>query len=59
MDRLYTSVEEFVRERGGSRAIKRVLIANNGISAVKAIRSIRKWAYETFANEHEVGGASS
>ena len=31
-----------------------MLIANNGIGAVKAIRSIRRWAYETFGNENEV-----
>lgn len=28
-----------------------VLIANNGIAAVKCMRSIRRWAYETFRNE--------
>ena len=32
----------------------RVLVANNGIAAVKFIRSIRNWAYKTFANEHAV-----
>lgn len=35
----------------GKKAIKKLLIANNGIAAVKAIRSIRKWAYETFEND--------
>lgn len=29
-----------------------ILIANNGIAAVKCIRSIRRWAYEIFRNEH-------
>ena len=29
----------------------KILIANNGIAAVKEIRSIRKWAYETFNDE--------
>ena len=28
-----------------------ILIANNGIGAVKAIRSIRRWSYETFGSE--------
>lgn len=28
-----------------------ILIANNGIAAVKCMRSIRRWAYETFRNE--------
>lgn len=31
-----------------------VLIANNGIAAVKNIRSVRKWAYETFGNERAI-----
>ena len=52
----YSSVEEFVKARGGKRALKKVLIANNGIGAVKAIRSIRRWAYEIFGNEREVSG---
>lgn len=39
---------------GGSRVIQKVLIANNGIGAVKAIISIRRWAYETLDNEHAV-----
>lgn len=28
-----------------------ILIANNGIAAVKCMRSIRKWAYEVFRND--------
>lgn len=31
-----------------------MLIANNGIAAVKEIRSVRKWAYETFGNERAI-----
>ena len=31
-----------------------ILIANNGIAAVKEIRSIRKWSYETFGAERAV-----
>lgn len=31
-----------------------VLIANNGIAAVKEIRSIRQWSYETFGTERAV-----
>ncbi|KAJ0397443.1 hypothetical protein P43SY_009298 [Pythium insidiosum] len=52
--RSFASVDEYVRELQGKRAIKSVLIANNGISAVKAIRSIRSWSYEMFADEHKV-----
>lgn len=31
-----------------------VLIANNGIAAVKCMRSIRRWAYEMFRNERAI-----
>ena len=50
----YASVEDYVQDLGGRRAIKKVLIANNGIGAVKAIRSIRRWAYEWFGREKAV-----
>ena len=45
---------EFVRTFGGKRVIEKVLIANNGIAAVKCMRSIRKWAYELFGNERAI-----
>lgn len=45
---------EFVRTFGGKRVIEKVLIANNGIAAVKCMRSIRKWAYELFGNEKAI-----
>jgi acetyl-CoA carboxylase/biotin carboxylase 1 len=31
-----------------------VLIANNGIAAVKEIRSVRQWSYETFGSERAI-----
>ncbi|KAK7068522.1 hypothetical protein SK128_027163 [Halocaridina rubra] len=43
--------QEFVRKFGGNKVITRILIANNGIAAVKCMRSIRKWAYEVFRND--------
>ncbi|KAF6025259.1 hypothetical protein EB796_016427 [Bugula neritina] len=43
--------EEFVKKFGGDQTINKVLIANNGIAAVKCMRSIRRWAYEVFKNE--------
>lgn len=42
---------EYVEALGGTRQIRKVLIATNGIAAVKAIRSIRRWSYETFGAE--------
>nr|CAD7427552.1 unnamed protein product [Timema monikensis] len=46
--------EEFVRRFGGSKVINKVLIANNGIAAVKCMRSIRRWSYELFKNERAI-----
>mmetsp|Transcript_9843 Transcript_9843/g.16193 ORF Transcript_9843/g.16193 Transcript_9843/m.16193 type:complete len:2349 (-) Transcript_9843:1208-8254(-) len=48
------AVAKYVRKSGGNKPIRKILIANNGIAAVKAIRSIRKWAYETFGNERQI-----
>jgi acetyl-CoA carboxylase/biotin carboxylase 1 len=62
-------VTDFVKANGGHTVITKVsppsspqlyvtndqiLIANNGIAAVKEIRSIRKWSYETFGAERAV-----
>ncbi|KAI9293200.1 acetyl-CoA carboxylase [Neoconidiobolus thromboides FSU 785] len=47
-------VSDFVKKNGGHTVITKVLIANNGIGAVKEIRSVRKWAYETFGNERAI-----
>ncbi|XP_043262710.1 acetyl-CoA carboxylase isoform X2 [Colletes gigas] len=46
--------EEFVHRFGGSKVINKILIANNGIAAVKCMRSIRRWSYEMFKNERAV-----
>ncbi|KAF9175178.1 acetyl-coenzyme-A carboxylase [Mortierella sp. AD011] len=47
-------VRDFVRQHGGHSVITKILIANNGIAAVKEIRSVRKWAYETFGDERAI-----
>lgn len=45
----------FVRERGGDAGpILSILVANNGIAAVKFMRSVRKWAYATFGSEKAI-----
>ncbi|KAK0238625.1 acetyl CoA carboxylase [Armillaria nabsnona] len=49
-----SSMLDFVKQNGGHTVITKVLIANNGIAAVKEIRSIRQWSYETFGREREV-----
>mmetsp|Transcript_38039 Transcript_38039/g.93045 ORF Transcript_38039/g.93045 Transcript_38039/m.93045 type:complete len:2078 (+) Transcript_38039:68-6301(+) len=44
------SLEEFVKQHGGKRAIRRILLANNGMAATKAIMSMRKWAFLTLGS---------
>ena len=54
--RRFPNVTSFVNQLGGSKSvvIEKVLIANNGVAAVKAIRSIRKWAYDVFGDERAI-----
>ncbi|KFA48248.1 hypothetical protein S40293_07364 [Stachybotrys chartarum IBT 40293] len=60
-----SKVKDFVGQNDGHTVITnagleadseflQVLIANNGIAAVKEIRSVRKWAYETFGDERAI-----
>ncbi|KAF7770541.1 hypothetical protein Agabi119p4_6515 [Agaricus bisporus var. burnettii] len=49
-----SSVKNFVQSHGGHTVITKVLIANNGIAAVKEIRSVRQWSYETFGGDREI-----
>ncbi|THU97749.1 acetyl CoA carboxylase [Dendrothele bispora CBS 962.96] len=49
-----SALHDFVKANGGHTVITKVLIANNGIAAVKEIRSIRQWSYETFGSERQV-----
>lgn len=54
MPSVASSIDAYVESLGGKHPIRKILIANNGIAAVKAIRSIRRWAYETFGDERAV-----
>lgn len=47
-----TTLEEYVKDRGGDLVIRKVLIANNGMAAAKAIISMRQWAYMELGDEH-------
>lgn len=38
-------LEEYVKAMGGDKVIRKILIANNGMAATKAILSMRQWAY--------------
>ena len=50
----FSNVPDFVNWSGGDHDIQKILIANNGIGATKAIKSIRRWAFDTFGNERVV-----
>lgn len=54
--RRFSTVQSYVQHLGGDKSIviEKVLIANNGVAAVKAIRSMRKWAYEVFGDERAI-----
>ena len=41
----WDSLEEYVSKHEGMRVISRILIANNGIAAVKCMQSMRRWEY--------------
>jgi len=45
---------DYVKARGGTKLIRRILIANNGMAATKTIMSIRNWAYNTFGDERAI-----
>ncbi|KZS94649.1 acetyl CoA carboxylase [Sistotremastrum niveocremeum HHB9708] len=47
-------VRDWVEAHGGHTVITKVLIANNGIAAVKEIRSIRQWSYDTFGTDRAI-----
>ena len=49
-----SQIEEFCKALGGNNPINSILIANNGMAAVKFMRSIRSWAYETFGTERAI-----
>ncbi|KAL3655269.1 acetyl-coenzyme-A carboxylase [Castilleja foliolosa] len=51
---IVAEVDEFCYALGGKRPIHSILIANNGMAAVKFIRSIRTWAYETFGSDKAI-----
>ena len=47
-------VEEFCKSKGGKRPIQRILVANNGMAATKAIMSMRQWAYANLGDERAI-----
>ncbi|KAL2503796.1 Acetyl-CoA carboxylase 1 [Abeliophyllum distichum] len=51
---MVSEVDEFCHALGGKNPVHSILIANNGMAAVKFIRSIRTWTYETFGTEKAI-----
>ncbi|KAJ7965672.1 Acetyl CoA carboxylase [Quillaja saponaria] len=49
-----SEIDAFCHALGGKKPIHSILIANNGMAAVKFIRSVRTWAYETFGTEKAI-----
>lgn len=56
-----SKLHHFLHSHQGKTLIRRILVANNGMAAVKCIRSIRRWAstyliqaYEELGNEREI-----
>ena len=48
---LLSQIDELCFALGGNKPIRSILIANNGMAAVKFMRSVKAWAYETFGTE--------
>jgi acetyl-CoA carboxylase / biotin carboxylase 1 len=48
------ALKERIQTLGGDRPVHSVLVANNGLAAVKFIRSIRSWAYKTFGDHQAI-----
>ena len=41
----------WVKQCGGTRAVQRILVANNGMAAAKFILSIRNWLLQMFGDD--------
>jgi len=48
------SMEDYVKSHGGLRVIRRILLANNGMAATKAIMSMRNWAFMELGSTQEL-----
>lgn len=50
----YEALNTMVRELGGDKPVHSVLVANNGLAAVKFMRSVRNWAFKRFGDERAI-----
>jgi acetyl-CoA carboxylase/biotin carboxylase 1 len=51
---LSKQLDQWVQESGGDLPIHSVLVANNGLAAVKFMRSIRSWAAQTLGSSKAI-----
>ena len=51
---LLSQIDEFFFALGGNKPIRSILIDKNGMAAVKFMRSVKAWAYETFGTEKAI-----
>eukprot|EP00929_Paragymnodinium_shiwhaense_P108028 TRINITY_DN74365_c0_g1_i1.p1 TRINITY_DN74365_c0_g1~~TRINITY_DN74365_c0_g1_i1.p1 ORF type:complete len:2071 (+),score=634.24 TRINITY_DN74365_c0_g1_i1:56-6268(+) len=49
-----TAMEQYVKALGGSKPIRKILIANNGMAATKAMLSMRQWAFMELGSTKEL-----
>lgn len=50
----YEALDAMVEVMGGDKPVHSVLVANNGLAAVKFMRSVRNWAFKRFGDERVV-----
>lgn len=44
-------IADYIAFRGGKRVIQRILVANNGLAAVRFMRRLREWSFEYLGSE--------
>jgi len=49
-----SEVDDFCKALGGKTPIHSILVANNGMAAVKFMQSVRIWANESFGTEKAI-----
>jgi len=51
---LFPDLNAFAEHLGATHVIRKLLLANNGLAAVKGIRSIRSWLYDHLGDEEAI-----
>src|SRR5690348_14939541 len=48
------ALDRYIKFRGGSRSLRKILVASNGLAAIKFIKSIRLWCQQTLGDRNAV-----